>query len=759
MGIKLDVSDTENKNRAPWWWRRRVGLTPFYFGVLSAVCAGGSWALSVGQTVLVLLAIGAVAAGGAQKKWGGRKKDRAQRNFVWAVIACFVGFVLAVRTETLGGGWIFVAALVGIFGLGAFWWADNSNIHRVKVERDQERWPVMAKAISMPKVRRGPEKKTETGRRWTFYWDPGDYTLQAFKANARTLESVLKIPENRIRFENVYEGPGMKNPNAIIVTENTESKNLKAPVPFSGPTMRKITDPMYIGNREDGTKHEVTWYDEEMGGMHTLAAGSTGSGKSGLYNLVMAESAYCPDVVRWGIDAKGGMALRPWAPLFDWMVTDVDSGEMYWMLHALLHVLKKRSEYAAAQGWSCWQPSKDHPVLIMVVDEAAEVFGIEAFDMNSLSASIARMGRAAGVLLLIATQHPTNDAIGSTQLTKNLRRRFCFSVEDEQAQRVVIPKSHGRFDASDIPIGKDFAGTYYSSEGGLINDLSGRVRFVTQFQIYELMLEVSAPGSPVAVRDLDQMSQDAAMEGSKEVDEDTEICHYAERKVWTINDIKPPKGWAEAHGASDGAPPLTSDGAPAPVHGAPAAPDDEPVQFAAMGVPGGAGPDDPGAVVHPPTAPVQPAPTRTYVGDDYADDDPIPWTKEDPPMNLDQMVQPTSAAERADLDAAIAAYVAANAETNVSAERAQELLDEMLDAAGPNGLAIADMKKGLGRSSSWYSDHLAKRIHAGTVAKAGTRYGRPSVLNRRDAEAAEAAAGAAEAAGPALRVVKSGDSQ
>jgi hypothetical protein len=709
-------SDETQQSPMPWWWRRRVGMTPFYAGLLAGLLSLSSWLVTPAQAVVITIMICGVAMFAAHTHWS-KKKDRGMRNLVCAVAVFFAVFVLLVRFAVLDWGWTLVMLLGGVFGLGAFWWLDNWNIRRVKIERDVERWPVLAAKLQMPQVRRGPMKETETGRRWHFWWDEGDFTLSRFKSNKEALESALHIPEGRLRFEHIFVKPGMKNPNAIIVTENTESPILDAPVPFDAPTMAKFTDPMLIGSREDGSQHKVTWFTEDFGGMHTLAAGSTGSGKSGLYNLVLAESAYCPDLVRWGIDAKGGMALKPWSPMFDWMVTDVE-GEAFWMLNALHKVLLARSKYAADMGWGCWEPDADHPILLLVIDEAAEIFGLDQFDMNSLASSIARMGRAAGVLLLIATQYPTNEAIGSSQLMKNVRRRFCFAVEDGLAQRVVIPKSLDRFDASEIPIGPDFVGTYYSSEGGQISDLSGRVRYVTQIDVYRLVCEVSAEGSPVAVPGLDKVSHDAAVAGA--YDEDSGRNYYRERTIYTVADLKKPKGWIDE--PEVGAPTLTviKGGAAEPVHGAPAAPAHDPVDEPVY--------TPPVVARRRPDEPVQAA----------ADDEPIPWDDEkDPTMNLSEL-EPQTDADRATLAAALEQYMAQFDESTVSPQRAQELLEGLLDAAGPEGITIEDMRRVLPRSQSWYSDQLRARLFSTppTAAKVGVgRYLRPAKLRAVKADA------------------------
>jgi len=330
---------------------------------------------------------------------------------------------------------------------------------------------------------------------------------------------------------------------------------------------------------------------------------------------------------------------------------------------------------------------------LLIIDEAAEVFGLEQFDLNSLGASIARMGRAAGVLMLIATQHPTNEALASTQLTKNLRRRFCFSVEDDAAQRAIIPKSSGRFDATDIPIGAAHVGTYYSSEGGEICDLSRRVRYVTPVDVYRIVLEVGAEGSPVAVTDLDPLSAEAARRAT--TDPETGISAYAERRIWTVYDAIAPEDWTGPN-MDDIAGPRVPTPVPAPT--APGAP--APVSHQAAG----------------------PAPADTK------EDPVVPWTDNDPPMNIDDIALPRTPQEVQSLEEALAAYAAKNAEADMTPAQAQEMLDRLLNEAPPEGIAIRHIREVVPRSASWVSDQLRRRMVAqpAKVVKVGERYVRPA---------------------------------
>ena len=81
-----------------------------------------------------------------------------------------------------------------------------------------------------------------------------------------------------------------------------------APVPWPGITITSITRPAELGLSEDGQPVRVLFLRR-----HALIGGTTGAGKSGIVNVILAYLAACRDVVIWGVDLKGGMELRPWA--------------------------------------------------------------------------------------------------------------------------------------------------------------------------------------------------------------------------------------------------------------------------------------------------------------------------------------------------------------------------------------------------------------------------------------------------------------
>ncbi len=168
---------------------------------------------------------------------------------------------------------------------------------------------------------------------------------------------------------------------------------------------------------------------------HALFAGTTGSGKSGGLNVLMATLAACDDVVIWAIDLKKGMELEPWAPCIDRLATTPQEAAA--LLADAVAILQARAAHLAATGRRVWEPSPDMPALVIIVDEYAELAD-EAPDAMSDTDSIARLGRAVAVTLIAATQRPTQKAMGQGAVRSQMDTRICFRVRERKDVDLVL---------------------------------------------------------------------------------------------------------------------------------------------------------------------------------------------------------------------------------------------------------------------------------------------------------------------------------
>ncbi len=171
-------------------------------------------------------------------------------------------------------------------------------------------------------------------------------------------------------------------------------------------------------------------------------------------NLLAAHAATAPDAIVFGIDLKGGTELRPWAPVLDWMVSTTQDAAR--MLAALRRIVDARGQAARSR---VWQASAESPVIVVLVDEAAELPGEAVSDLES----VARRGRALGVLLVLATQYPTVDAVGSGQVRGQLRTRVAFRFARTAEATTVLADTTGRDPAA---IRRDRPGCCYIEAAG-----------------------------------------------------------------------------------------------------------------------------------------------------------------------------------------------------------------------------------------------------------------------------------------------------
>ena len=97
-----------------------------------------------------------------------------------------------------------------------------------------------------------------------------------------------------------------------------------------------------------------------------MFGGATGAGKSGGLNVLMGSLAACEDVVIWAIDLKKGMELGPWAPCIDRLATTAEEATQ--LLKDAVKILEARAAHLAEHAQRVWEPSRDMPALVIIID-------------------------------------------------------------------------------------------------------------------------------------------------------------------------------------------------------------------------------------------------------------------------------------------------------------------------------------------------------------------------------------------------------
>ena len=216
---------------------------------------------------------------------------------------------------------------------------------------------------------------------------------------------------------------------------------------------------------------------------HVLLGGGTGSGKSVLLKLMLMQCLKQPNVQVTIADFKGGVDFPPvWHKKCHMCFNEQD---LLYTLNQLVAVLEYRKGRLAETGCKDLDAYNEAtgeglPRLVFACDEVAEMLdrtGRSKEDKELLAqiesrlATLARLGRAFGIHLILATQRPDANILPG-QIKNNLDFRVCGRADNVLSQIILdntsaaeqIPKdARGRFILQD---GTVFQG-YLFDEGRL----------------------------------------------------------------------------------------------------------------------------------------------------------------------------------------------------------------------------------------------------------------------------------------------------
>jgi DNA segregation ATPase FtsK/SpoIIIE, S-DNA-T family len=298
---------------------------------------------------------------------------------------------------------------------------------RVRVERTLQAWPDIAEAVGL----HGSRVMSAVVDLWGWRARIGlrrGQTAANVIATVPALVSGLATRPGAVRVE---PDPTRADHCLIRVLDTDPHAHAIAwPASISGAEPPTITAPIPLGLFEDAAPVAVI-----LTHRHALVGGVAGAGKSGVLNALLASLTGCPEVVLWGVDLKGGMELGPWAPCLDRLATT--PAQAADLLAAAVAILDARAAQLAQAGHRLWQPNPAQPALVVVIDEYAEL-SEHAPAATDHADSLARRGRAVAVTLLVATQRPTQKAMGSGALRSQMDLRICLRVRERRDVDLVL---------------------------------------------------------------------------------------------------------------------------------------------------------------------------------------------------------------------------------------------------------------------------------------------------------------------------------
>ncbi len=189
---------------------------------------------------------------------------------------------------------------------------------------------------------------------------------------------------------------------------------------------------------------------------HMLVAGSTGGGKSVFFKQALVGLLKSSEYIQlYLLDLKRGVDMKPFEELKNVRIAK-EMMPAVALLQAIVDEMERRFVFLEKNGFTEIDSKRDKLDRIVVgIDEASVLFTIEknskatremAENARELTDKIAKLGRAAGIHLILATQKVVKETI-DTRVQTNINARMCFRVNTVQSSMTVL----GNKKAAELP--------------------------------------------------------------------------------------------------------------------------------------------------------------------------------------------------------------------------------------------------------------------------------------------------------------------
>ncbi len=278
------------------------------------------------------------------------------------------------------------------------------------------------------------------------------YTLKVEMPKGRTIGSIVSL-ENDIAMKMEEESVRILAPipgrNAVgIEVPNRKRRMVRLSEILTSPTFNKAKSPATFALGKDLYGSDYVCDIDSL--PHMLIAGATGAGKSCCINSVIISLLYkaSPDDVRLIlVDPKRvELSVYEGIPhlLLDEIVCDADKAIR--ALNWAITEMSRRIEYFASLKYrniddynqECEKQGLERmPRIVIIVDELADLMYTGKKAVEDSINRIARLARAVGIHLILATQRPSVDVVSGT-IKNNLPSRVAFKVTAGADSRTIL---------------------------------------------------------------------------------------------------------------------------------------------------------------------------------------------------------------------------------------------------------------------------------------------------------------------------------
>ena len=223
-----------------------------------------------------------------------------------------------------------------------------------------------------------------------------------------------------------------------------------------------LWEPVPVGVDEYGEQVTMRLVERNV-----LVGGEPGAGKSVALSLLVAAGALDPGVRVWLLDGKL-VELAAWAPIAE-RVVGPDGEQACELLRELQAEMDERYRELLARGLRKVRREDGLPLHLVVVDELAFYLALPDRKLKAEFAELLRdlvaRGRAAGVIVVAATQKPGADVV-PTALRDLFGFRLALRCNTPQASDTILGQgwASAGFDASTVPGGQRGVGLLLAEE-------------------------------------------------------------------------------------------------------------------------------------------------------------------------------------------------------------------------------------------------------------------------------------------------------
>jgi hypothetical protein len=349
----------------------------------------------------------------------------------------YAGLFLAAHLTPVAAGGIVAVVVATLLTIGSVRRALARSLHSTRVRR---RWRLAWMHCGLSPIKAGRVRRVPAGERIDVRMSRGS-SFEELGDRAEQLACCLSLRELRVARDPRDASRGT----VTLVRRDPLAALAQMLWPQLTAAETSLWEPIPLGVDEHGGTVAVSLVERSL-----LAGGEPGAGKSAAMSMLIATAALDRTTKLWLLDGKL-VELAAWASCAERLVGP-DVGEAIELLEQVRDEMEYRYRQLLAGGLRKIDRDAGMPLHVVACDELAFYLTCEDRKQRSRFAELLRdlvaRGRAAGIIVLAATQKPSADVVPSA-----LRDLFGFRL----ALRCTTPQ------ASDTILGQGWANQGHSA--------------------------------------------------------------------------------------------------------------------------------------------------------------------------------------------------------------------------------------------------------------------------------------------------------